>query len=343
MKNKYFILAFTFLCLLLGQNSYSQDWADLENLFQQDEYQDIEISYYGDYNDYIYDTNHDNDYSNDFVDLNNDGFINEYDNIATQIKANAWDLPVTMTDAEINAILQNAVQLSEVVVTKSTNSNLFTTDQEDICIYYPVYCDLQTDPNINDTNIIIYEDSGTNTSGLNISHAHSLGVRYSALIDLYLSKYVGNDTVKMMLVSLSVSQAFLGILINSDGNCGNTVGGCQSWFYSNYIGASSSEDKAEVQRANGVEPIDAVDLAAYNHDVDYDNIPAAGVSDALFNLATLQADRDLVAACHNVINMYLSGTNDPITGSPVSEVTRDRAIVVIAAFEMIINAKREFE
>jgi len=32
---KYYILAFTFLCLLTGQNSYSQDWADFDDFLQE--------------------------------------------------------------------------------------------------------------------------------------------------------------------------------------------------------------------------------------------------------------------------------------------------------------------
>ena len=48
MKNKYFILVFTFFCLLVGQSSYSQDWDDFDDDFGWDDFSNDDSGWYGD-------------------------------------------------------------------------------------------------------------------------------------------------------------------------------------------------------------------------------------------------------------------------------------------------------
>ncbi len=129
------------------------------------------------------------------------------------------------------------------------------------------------------------------------------------------------------------------IVASSDSSCNGTIGGCQSWLNSNYIGASSSLNTATQQLIDGVKPIDMVDRAAFNHDVAYDNIGAAGATSALFDLATLPADKALLAACRQVTDMYNNGAIDPETGQAVSSETRERALLVIMAFEIVVTEK----
>lgn len=72
MKNKYFILVFTFLCLLVVQSSYSQDWQDMgwddaTNDFVQDFVdQGGTVDYFNDAQDYAEAVNNDYDSSNDW-------------------------------------------------------------------------------------------------------------------------------------------------------------------------------------------------------------------------------------------------------------------------------------
>ena len=72
MKNKYFILVFTFLCLLVVQSSYSQDWQDMgwddeTNNFVQDYVdQGGTVDYFNDAQDYAEAVNNDNDSGNDW-------------------------------------------------------------------------------------------------------------------------------------------------------------------------------------------------------------------------------------------------------------------------------------
>ncbi|MEO8236545.1 MAG: hypothetical protein ABI576_00455 [Flavobacterium sp.] len=86
MKNKYFILVLTFLSLLIGQNSFAQDWQDMgfddatNDLIQDFEDQGGTVDYYDNAQDYAdavnNDDNPDNDYDNgddnNYNDSNND-------------------------------------------------------------------------------------------------------------------------------------------------------------------------------------------------------------------------------------------------------------------------------
>lgn len=80
MKNKYFILVFTFLCLLAGQSTYSQDWQDMgfddaTNALIQD-YEDNggTVDVYDNAQDYADAVNNDDDLNNDY----NSGDDNNY-------------------------------------------------------------------------------------------------------------------------------------------------------------------------------------------------------------------------------------------------------------------------
>ena len=144
----------------------------------------------------------------------------------------------------------------------------------------------------------------------------------------------------------SVSSTLLGtfkigidaVIINmSYPNCG---GECQSWMKSNYIGPSTSKLSAENQRKAGVEPVDEVDLAAYNHDVAYDKIKAAGVKGAVVDLETLPADEKLLADSWKVLKKAAKRKKDVITGNDISLMTGARARQVIRAFEPLVQEKK---
>ena len=117
-------------------------------------------------------------------------------------------------------------------------------------------------------------------------------------------------------------------------------GDCKSWMKSNYIGPSTSPLSAKEQRKTGVEPVDEVDLAAYNHDVAYDKIKAAGVKGAVIDLETLPADEKLLADSWKVLQKVADGKKDAITGDEISLMTGARARQVIRAFEPLVKEKK---
>ena len=103
MKNKYFILVFTFLCLIMSQSSYSQDW-DWEDMGWNDDINDFisayedqggYIGYYDNAEDYANDVNNDNDYSNDweYYEYVNPDYVGD-----TRIdnQGNIWDYQYTV-------------------------------------------------------------------------------------------------------------------------------------------------------------------------------------------------------------------------------------------------------
>ncbi|RVT71967.1 hypothetical protein EOD40_16230 [Flavobacterium sufflavum] len=149
---KYYILAFTLLCLLMGQSSVAQDWQDLgldaqtTAILQQFEDAGVEIKAYTDTQTYINDVNNDSNPNNDFIDYNGDGTTNTAD----------MTLLIAMSDADLNATLALTTQLHEVVVfnyyhdpIKYIYYNLDYTNPfvlNDICSNYPAYCYFQNVP-----------------------------------------------------------------------------------------------------------------------------------------------------------------------------------------------------
>ncbi|NRS90006.1 hypothetical protein HNQ02_002941 [Flavobacterium sp. 7E] len=154
-------------------------------------------------------------------------------------------------------------------------------------------------------------------------------------------KYVdpnGKQSVAGTLMGVAKMGITATILYMAYPNCG---GECKSLFKSNYIGPSSSTLSAKDQRkTEGVEPVDEVDLAAFNHDVSYDKIKAAGVKGAVIDLATLPADIKLLSDAKNTAEKYSNGSIDNVTGDKVSLVTWARADAVIKAFEPLITEKK---
>ncbi len=65
MRNKYFILVLTFLCIFVGQSSYAQDWQDVYDLIQDFEDQGGHVDYYDNYQDYADAVNNDDNPYND--------------------------------------------------------------------------------------------------------------------------------------------------------------------------------------------------------------------------------------------------------------------------------------
>jgi chorismate mutase len=134
MKKKH-ILALTFLCLLIGQSSFGQsNGGDYDNYGDENPYAILDalvagltrvnddIVVYENPQEYIDAINNDNDFTNDFEDLNGDGYVNTNDDFAFQYTVRALDLPTTISDNELRDILAATVQLREVVVTRNRTS-----------------------------------------------------------------------------------------------------------------------------------------------------------------------------------------------------------------------------
>lgn len=88
MRNKYFILVLTFLCILVGQSSYAQDWQDVYDLIEDFEDQGGHVDYYDNYEDYADAVNNDDNPYND-IDY---GDYGNYDDSNDSGDGNASDI-----------------------------------------------------------------------------------------------------------------------------------------------------------------------------------------------------------------------------------------------------------
>lgn len=101
----------------------------------------------------------------------------------------------------------------------------------------------------------------------------------------------------------------------------------------------NSDSKGKYGDDYSLQPIDILDAAARQHDLDYDQVGAAGKMDALFNEKTLQADIELVQRANAVIDMYKGKETDPYTGEEVSKDTYKFAKTVVKVFSQIAMEK----
>ena len=83
-----------------------------------------------------------------------------------------------------------------------------------------------------------------------------------------------------------------------------------------------------------------MDLAAYNHDVRYDELDAEGFKGAILDLKVLVADIQLYIDAKNVLVKADNGVNDAITGKKNTRASIARARLIMAAFKPIIENKQ---
>lgn len=137
MKKKY-ILALTFLCLLMGHSSYAQDWQDMDldaqttAILQQFENAGVQITAFTSTEAYIYSVNNDTSPNNNFTDQNGDGTVNTTD----------MGVVIAISEAELNAALASTTQLREVVIVNDYHNPipipiLYYHNSNDIYVYYP--------------------------------------------------------------------------------------------------------------------------------------------------------------------------------------------------------------
>ncbi|MCB9224222.1 MAG: RHS repeat-associated core domain-containing protein [Crocinitomicaceae bacterium] len=87
------------------------------------------------------------------------------------------------------------------------------------------------------------------------------------------------------------------------------------------------------------EPLDELDVAAYNHDKGYDEKGAVGASDAWSNLDVLPVDQQLVSDAEVVLKKYRNGGKDSKTGQPISDQEGSNAKLVKLAFMIVVGHK----
>lgn len=85
--------------------------------------------------------------------------------------------------------------------------------------------------------------------------------------------------------------------------------------------------------------INILDLAAKHHDLAYNHAYAAGFSGALFDLATIDADKKLLADAQEVVDMYFANQKDPVNKQDISEETYNAASNVVDIFTGIVTEK----
>lgn len=117
--------------------------------------------------------------------------------------------------------------------------------------------------------------------------------------------------------------------------------GQDNWFGSIYIGDVNptaivdGKKTADYRR----EPLDELDLAAYNHDRAYDIAEAAGFDGAFNDLGVLSADKKLVHDARIVLEKYYLNQEDDITGKQVTFSQSSVASNVLLIFETIVWKK----
>ena len=108
-----------------------------------------------------------------------------------------------------------------------------------------------------------------------------------------------------------------------------------AWFGSNFIGPGPDEDPFTL----GYLPVDAMDQATMFHDKSYYDSHASGFQGALFDMDVRHADLELWLASKDVIDGFLNGDTDPVTGLPFALSTFFAAVLVETAFKLIVESK----
>lgn len=85
--------------------------------------------------------------------------------------------------------------------------------------------------------------------------------------------------------------------------------------------------------------VNSLDAAARKHDKAYDLVKAVGATDAIANLKTINADKQLVKDASAVVAMYLLGKVDPVNHQKVSKETYEAAKKVVGIFSVIVTEK----
>lgn len=137
----------------------------------------------------------------------------------------------------------------------------------------------------------------------------------------------GGDPKKSIWMNLAKSVIF--------GNPGNVKYDGDAYFGTNFIGPGPDVDP----RSLGLQPKDALDLAAFFHDISYFKAKTGGVDGALNNLDVLGADKRLASDAFKIIVGYWQGKTDPVTQTKISQRTYNMAKAVYGAFAPISGYK----
>ena len=125
------------------------------------------------------------------------------------------------------------------------------------------------------------------------------------------------------------------------GDGGNVIYNGNGYWKTNFIGPGPDSDPRALVDNKGkkLKPLDMLDLAALNHDIDYYEASQGGISGAAKSLEILYADKELVKAAKYIIQHYGTNTLDPITNTKISQRTFNMAKYVYSAFSIIVAEK----
>lgn len=115
-------------------------------------------------------------------------------------------------------------------------------------------------------------------------------------------------------------------------------------WYGNFLGPGPDGPKFNPYKLIGpngkvLKPIDMVDAAAQRHDYSYWQLQASGVQGALFDREVWLADLALARSAAEVMDRWVLGQNDTITGKPISNAEAAWAEGVTLLFGGLGSAK----
>ena len=105
-----------------------------------------------------------------------------------------------------------------------------------------------------------------------------------------------------------------------------------------YVGPWNPKDKNGNDRYD-YPAINSLDAVAKAHDQAYDVVNSKGLKGAVYDLATLPADKDLVKGAQNVIDMFKNKQIDPVNKQLISEETEKAAEGVVEIFSKTVKEK----
>ena len=157
--------------------------------------------------------------------------------------------------------------------------------------------------------------------------------------DIAWKKNGNHESFKM--IQLDGSYKFVGTLtinLNADRESqASYKPPTNNYFDSYYIGPNNPTTPLGDAYYN-VYPQDVMDAAARTHDLEYDEVNAAGIW-GVVSEETIEADINLVRAANKVLEMYKNGEDDPFTGEKITAETAERAEKVSALFSAVIIRK----
>jgi len=174
---------------------------------------------------------------------------------------------------------------------------------------------------------------------------HEDGDKAEKIVELFKKGILGMEETTAELMNLRKGKNEWN---TSNDNCKNTPG-CKwdlwgegmvayqgkAFGGTNFIGPGPDKHPSEL----GLKPVDAIDAAAYQHDIAYFNANTGGAMGAIFDRRVITADLKLVNEAKKLMDGYKRGEIDKITGFPISERTYNLARVVYYTFTYLSTRK----